>query len=268
MPSDSIRTVLLQRAGLDLDAALPKPLESLLTRMSSFDFRTLYVRFGQSVLQDCEYCTTYDEFALYALPGPLLEYVRETAFIALVTIRGSHRERWRTYASAGVVCVAALEGYMVASHAVRVPKDGLGVFMLHDNLWLCRHLLFLLLPVVIHVTRPVAPATTDPTTTIQQTHAHLQETLTRLTTLKYARGAVMRDPSLRASATEWWGKQRVLGEVVREDEGVQRMADKLGYGYAETGQEGQELKLKQNAKSAVNALSLGLTPTKTVQPKT
>lgn len=43
-PSDTIRTVLLQSAGLPQDASLPKPLEALLTRLSSFDTRTLYVR--------------------------------------------------------------------------------------------------------------------------------------------------------------------------------------------------------------------------------
>ena len=43
-PSDSIRTILLTRAGLPQDAPLPRPLETLLTRLSSFDARTLYVR--------------------------------------------------------------------------------------------------------------------------------------------------------------------------------------------------------------------------------
>ncbi len=43
-PSDTIRAVLLQSAGLPSDASLPKPLETLLTRLSSFDMRTLYVR--------------------------------------------------------------------------------------------------------------------------------------------------------------------------------------------------------------------------------
>ena len=43
-PSETIRAILLQRAGLPQDAALPRPLDSLLTRLSSFDMRTLYVR--------------------------------------------------------------------------------------------------------------------------------------------------------------------------------------------------------------------------------
>lgn len=43
-PSETIRAILLQRAGLPQGAALPRPLDSLLTRLSSFDTRTLYVR--------------------------------------------------------------------------------------------------------------------------------------------------------------------------------------------------------------------------------
>ncbi|KAH8101782.1 hypothetical protein BXZ70DRAFT_891280 [Cristinia sonorae] len=271
LPSDTIRTVLLQKAGLDLDATLPKPLESLLTRMSSFDYRTLYVRhglpsplFGQSAMQDCEYCTSYDEFALYALPGPLLEYIRETAFLGLLTITGSHRERWRTYAIAGLVCAAVMEGYTTAVQPIKIPRNGLGVFMLHDNLWLCRQILFLVLPLIIHITRPVPPTVVDPSVTLLQAQNHLQATLTRLTSLKYTRGAIMRDPSLRASATEWWEKQKVHGEVVREDETVQRLAEKMGYGFAGTGEDGKDPKLKANAKLAVNSLTAGLAPPKPV----
>ncbi len=43
-PSDSVRKTLLAKAGLDAGASLPKPLETLLTRLSSFEFRVLYVR--------------------------------------------------------------------------------------------------------------------------------------------------------------------------------------------------------------------------------
>ena len=152
MPSESVRTILLQTAGLEGNASLPRPLETLLTRMSSFDIRTLYVRscdntqllmnvvltfaclyrFGQSVLQDCEHCTVYDDFAFYALPGPLMEYIREIALLGVLTITGSHRERWRTYAVAGMVCAAVLEGYTTIVQPVRIPRDGQGVFMVRQ----------------------------------------------------------------------------------------------------------------------------------------
>lgn len=41
----------------------------------------------------------------------------------------------------------------------------------------------------------------------------------------------MRDPQLRASAAQWWDNQRINGAWVREDLGIQKLADKLGYGY-------------------------------------
>ena len=44
LPSDSIRNLLLRHAGLDTGVALPKALDGLLTRLSSFEMRTLYVR--------------------------------------------------------------------------------------------------------------------------------------------------------------------------------------------------------------------------------
>ena len=42
---DTIRSTIIRRAGLDANAHLPKSLEALLTRLSSFEMRTLYVRF-------------------------------------------------------------------------------------------------------------------------------------------------------------------------------------------------------------------------------
>jgi len=77
----------------------------------------------------------------------------------------------------------------------------------------------------------------------------------------------MRDANLRASAGDWWEQERKEGEWVREDEGVQRMAEKLGFGYGdgtetENNEEdgGGEGKLKRNAKIAVEALKNGFKP--------
>lgn len=43
-PADRIRSAILTRAGLDGNTTLPKPLETLLTRLSSFDIRVIYIR--------------------------------------------------------------------------------------------------------------------------------------------------------------------------------------------------------------------------------
>lgn len=81
------------------------------------------------VLQDCEYCHTYDEYALYALPRPLLEYIRETAVVGFLTINGSYKERWRMYAIGAIVCAAVSEGYWVSTVQVKIPRNGMGVVM-------------------------------------------------------------------------------------------------------------------------------------------
>lgn len=47
-PTEAIRATLLHRANLPRDAALPRPLEALFTRLSSFEMRTLYVRSAHS----------------------------------------------------------------------------------------------------------------------------------------------------------------------------------------------------------------------------
>lgn len=83
----------------------------------------------------------------------------------------------------------------------------------------------------------------------------MEVTLTRLTSLKYLRGAVMRDPAMRESANKWWAKQQVEGEWIREDESVQRVAEKLGFGFV--GNE-ETAKLKSNARTTVNVIAQGL----------
>jgi len=72
----------------------------------------------------------------------------------------------------------------------------------------------------------------------------------------------MRDQHLRNTAGGWWDQERKEGEWGREDEDVQRMAERLGFGYtdgAENGNAGNigEGKLKSSAKLAVAALING-----------
>lgn len=52
-PAERIRATLLRSAGLDAQATLPKPLEILLTRLSSFDIRLVFIRCGLMMLWLC-----------------------------------------------------------------------------------------------------------------------------------------------------------------------------------------------------------------------
>jgi predicted phage gp36 major capsid-like protein len=61
----------------------------------------------------------------------------------------------------------------------------------------------------------------------------LDQTLTRLRLLKYTKGAIMRVPELREQSEEWWERERRRGEWIREDEGVRKAAERVGYGFDE-----------------------------------
>ncbi|KZT00665.1 uncharacterized protein LAESUDRAFT_732080 [Laetiporus sulphureus 93-53] len=255
-PTEGIRHMILTRGGLPAGAQLPKPLEALLARLASFEMRTLYVRFGQEVVQNCEHCKTFDEYALFAVSNALLDYIREAVVLGLLTANGSGRERWRTHAVGALVCAAVLEGYFIAAAPVQIPRNGAGVFMWHDNFWAIRHLLFLLLPLLTHSLPGARPRPAP----LAEARTTLEQTMARLAVLRYTHGAVMRDPVLRAAASEWWERQRVEGEWARADEGVRRVADRLGRSFAEAGAGGSgEGRLKVMAREVVARLVAGMT---------
>jgi len=81
----------------------------------------------------------------------------------------------------------------------------------------------------------------------------------------------MRDPLLRGTAGNWWNQERIEGEWGRDDEDVQRMAQRLGIGYTdqmrtENGTVGSsgDMKLRSSAKLAVEALKHGFNLTEDI----
>lgn len=61
----------------------------------------------------------------------------------------------------------------------------------------------------------------------------------------------MREPSLRASALQWWDKQKLEGQWMKEDETVQKTAEKMNSGFVEgLGQ----AKLRPKVKAITDAL--------------
>lgn len=135
----------------------------------------------------------------------------------------------------------------------------------HDVLWTYRHIFFLILPILLRVL-PSSPPSNSQAASIPATLDLLEKCLTRIHLLKFTRGSIMRDANLRTSAGDWWEQDRKEGEWVREDEGVQRMAEKLGFGFGDgtgtenDGEDGEEGKLKRGVKVAVEALKKGFNP--------
>ncbi|KAJ7732201.1 hypothetical protein B0H14DRAFT_2409325, partial [Mycena olivaceomarginata] len=256
-PADAIRSILIQQSDT---GDLPKPLETLLKHLGSFDVKTYYVRFGHSVVSNCDYCLSFNEFAMFALPSALLSYIWAAAAIGLVTIVNSGRERYRTLAVAAVAGAFCVEAYYIVTVSIEIPKDDKPVFMWHDTLLLLRRLLFLILPVVVHMLPPSASAAAlvNPTATAMRT---AEQTALRLQLLRLARGAVMRAPDLRARAVAWWTAEAREGEWVREDEGVRELARKLNSGFDEGGSDGEGAgPLRATARQSVAALKTGFAP--------
>lgn len=252
-----VRTAIRRHVRLDSDTPLPRVLETLLSRISSLEMRMLYVRFGQDVLQDCEHCRTFDEFALFALPGALLEYIREAAVLGLLTVHQSGRTRWRTYVLGALVCAAILEGYQIITATVKIPENGMGVFMWHDYFWAIRQSLFLVLPIITYLLPPSA-LPEDPSSTIAATQAVLQDTMMRVISLRVSRSAVMRDPALRAAAGEWWDRGRTEGEWARGYENVRRLAGKLNKSFVRD-EQGRMGKLQVKAREFAEQVWMALT---------
>jgi hypothetical protein len=170
-----------------------------------------------------------------------------------VTARGSHHTRWRSWGIWCLIGAAAFEAYWVATVNIKITQRGEGVIYVccdlllpsrsasdatynkwHDLCWILRHLLFLVLPAVLHLAparlpaSPAAAARTLPTTAQQ-----LERALRRAHALRLTRAGIMREPSLRGSASEWWSRGRRAGIQVRGDVGVRRVAEKVGLGFVE-----------------------------------
>lgn len=234
------------------------------------------------MLQDCQHCKTLDQYALYAIANPLTEYVREGIVAGFLTMAGSHHGRWRIYAVIALVAAALLEAYLATATPVAIPRDGGNVFMvrrlpilarsgdltllafqLHDNLWLGRQILFLVLPIIVHSLPPSAPL--DPIAAVLTTRNNLEMTLRRLAYLKFLRGAVLRNASLRTTASQWWDEQREGGQAVREDRDIQATAEKLGSGFNESTGEAKFLPRMREAAAQLKAIAFS-PPAPPMQP--
>lgn len=89
------------------------------------------------------------------------------------------------------------------------------------------------MPPLTHFLLPRTPQFADPAAPALAAGHALEQASTRLATLRYTRGAVMREPHLRAAAGEWWAREHTEGQWAREDEGVRRVAARLGKGFAD-----------------------------------
>ncbi|KAF9069448.1 hypothetical protein BDP27DRAFT_1293750 [Rhodocollybia butyracea] len=285
-PADSIRSLLLMYAD-DPASGLPSGIERVLTRLESAAMRTLYVRFGHDAIAMCEYCSDLNDFALFLAPRWLWDYAREILIIGVLTLKGSRHTHLRTYSVAALCAAALFEVYIVYTTPIRIPRDneyagdiwswverlygGHGVVQWHDALILCRRLVFLVLPILVHFVLKPLTAMGEAVQSSPENLAFnaLQGLREKIQLLRLTRGAIARHPELRAAAEDYWAAERQEGEWVREDEDVRRIAKSVGMGFDEASKEDVDDSsspaladgpLLQNAKTAAQKLLDGYRP--------
>jgi hypothetical protein len=86
-------------------------------------------RFGHDAIQGCDYCQGFWDFALFALPAMLLDYLWHISVHGLITMRGTGRERLRVLGTGIFISAAVLEAYYLCTAEVKVPRDGFRVNM-------------------------------------------------------------------------------------------------------------------------------------------
>ncbi|PFH47722.1 hypothetical protein AMATHDRAFT_67122 [Amanita thiersii Skay4041] len=277
-PTDAIQSTLLSRSP---DGELPEHIKYLLARLDPFEMRSLYVRYGHNILLTCTHCQSLQDFSLYALPRPLLSYIREITLVGLLTLDALNRAHLRTFGVGVLVAAFVTESYWLATVPIHIPPASTQLtledtYMWHDRLLAHRTTLFLLLPLLITLLSPLLaslaasptlyplltrvpllslllpPPPLPPLTTttsnptlqslplpqlklhlLQNALKTLDHTVPSLHLLKYLNASVMRNPTLREKASEWWEVEKKEGDAVVSDEGVRSAAQAQGIGFGE-----------------------------------
>lgn len=82
-------------------------------------------RFGQNAIQECEWCTTFTEYAAYTLPDIVLSYIKEAAFLGVVTMRGTNREAWRSATVGFLILACILDAYWMLTARIAIDQQEL-----------------------------------------------------------------------------------------------------------------------------------------------
>lgn len=96
-------------------ALLRVPPPNDFSAVASSELRAFYVRFGHNVLFSCEHCQTFEDYALFAFPRPALAYLREIAFVGLLTLEKLNRSHLRPLGVGILVAAFVTETYLLAT---------------------------------------------------------------------------------------------------------------------------------------------------------
>lgn len=163
--------------------------------------------------------------------------------MGLLTIRGTHREHWRTLGVASVLAAACAEFYYILTARISIPQlqatntSTRIPYMWHDNVWLLRHAFFAIAPLVIHHALPATNPSTSAAASMSAlpaTTGTLERLASRFALYRQVHIASAREPTLAENSREYYAEQRKEGAWGRDDEEVKKVAGKMRMGYEDS----------------------------------
>ncbi|KAF8581273.1 hypothetical protein K439DRAFT_228423 [Ramaria rubella] len=149
----AIRVALLEhqkdRFPVGFQNKLSPDVEALLTRLTSFEARVIYVRYGPYPLSYCSPCVHLSDFAIFALAPTVLPYLRALILVSLITSRPTFRIAWRTPSLSVLAATFLTEVWWTADGTVQF-HEGKFEGWTHTHIYIARYTILLLLPFAIH----------------------------------------------------------------------------------------------------------------------
>ncbi|CED84500.1 hypothetical protein [Phaffia rhodozyma] len=199
------------RTGLASKPTLPSHLQYVLGKLTSYDTRAIYARFGHDTLRGCTWCSPveFTDWWAYRATSIGLDYLGEG--IALAWLAGLiGRGRWRVVLGWAIGLGFVLEIATAGLKGIETTRgDG---EQLSVKLETIRHIIFIILPFLLPLLSPppAPPSQTSPLVALPRVAPQLEALLSHLKLIETSRLAVVRQPVLRSKLVH-------VGERLAED---------------------------------------------------
>lgn len=190
-------------------------LDRVLQRIETFDIRMIYGRLGHSVVASCDWCTTHDDYLVFAAAGLSLGYVALFCIIGIVT-EAPERRKSRTYAVLFALLAAAADVFFTGFVKGVIRKGD--TVQYYTRAQLCRLVLHLTLPTFLLLLPHNAPYLTQEIfmNTVQALAALSHVSNAQQSTIKNTRYAgLVREASLHSWAE---ATSRKVDAALEDDE--------------------------------------------------
>ncbi|KAL1740047.1 hypothetical protein HDZ31DRAFT_68325 [Schizophyllum fasciatum] len=194
--------------------ALPYGADRLWERFQEEAMVDVYIRYGHDVLLQCEFCERTRDFVSYAAAGAALEYAGAAAVIGLVTVEGTDSEYYRPWGIIGLVATALWEAWQTYTANVEMLMFEDTSQTVHEDLLFRRQIIFLLLPLLLHVLPAALPLDLERQRETLRALRALQE---KLKALALCDAAILRSSTLRRLQGAFGDRVCRDVRVLRED---------------------------------------------------